>query len=371
MVMKMESDLNRFRKIVKGKVRKELKRFISSGELVGRQGKKLVNIPLPRVDIPKFTFGDNQKQGVGEGEGEIGDEVGQGEPQEGEGQGEAGQNEGQHSLEVDVSLEELAEILGEELELPNIEQKGKKNIVHEQISFKGILKQGPESLKHFKRTYQEALKRTISMGDYDPDNPIIIPIKEDRRYRSFTVDQKPNVNAVIIYMMDVSGSMGDEQKEIVRLTSFWLDTWLTTQYKGLDRRYIIHDATAREVDQNTFFHTKESGGTLISSAYKLAMELIDKDYPVNDWNIYLFHFSDGDNWSGNDTAECMNILDEQIIPIANQFSYGQVESRYGSGQFLKDLEKHYGEASEDVTVAQIKNRDAIVDALKTFLGKGK
>lgn len=369
MAMHMESDLNRFRKIVRGKVKKELRRFISSGDLIGRQGKKTVTIPLPRIDIPHFQFGSGEQGGVGQGEGEVGDGLGKGDPQPG--QGEAGEGEGQHSLEVDVTLEELAQILGEELELPNIENKGKKNIEDKQYKYTGVLKQGPESLKHFKRTYKEALKRAISIGTYDPDNPIIIPIKEDKRFRSYKVTNLPVANAVIIYMMDVSGSMGDEQKEIVRLTSFWLDTWLSTQYKGLERRYIIHDATAREVDQNTFYRTKESGGTLISSAYRLAQKIIEDHYPSSEWNTYLFHFSDGDNWSGNDTAECMKLLETSLIPGANLFAYGQVESRYGSGQFLRDLQKHFGEGSNKITLAQIKDRDAIVDAIKTFLGKGK
>lgn len=367
--MKMESDLNRFRKIVRGKIKDELRRFISSGDLIGRQGKKTVTIPLPRIDIPHFQFGSNEQGGVGQGKGDVGDEVGEGEPQPGE--GEAGDQEGQHSLEVDVSLEELAQILGEELELPNIENKGKKNIDDRQYKYSGVLKQGPESLRHFRRTYKEALKRSIAQGVYDPDNPIIIPIKDDKRYRSFKVINQPVANAVILYMMDVSGSMGDEQKEIVRLTSFWLDTWLSTQYAGLERRYIIHDATAREVDQDTFYRTKESGGTLISSAYRLALKIIEENYTPAEWNIYLFHFSDGDNWSGNDTAECMKLLENTLLPGSNMFCYGQVESRYGSGQFLRDLQKHFGENAGKITLAQIKDRDAIVDAIKTFLGKGK
>jgi len=367
--MRMESDLNRFRKIVRGKIKKELRRFISSGDLIARQGKKQVTIPLPRIDIPHFQFGDSQQGGVGQGKGEAGDQVGQGEPQPGE--GKAGDGEGQHSLDVDVSLAELAEILGEELELPRIENKGKKNINDKQYKYTGILKQGPESLRHFKRTYKEALRRAISSGSYDPDNPMIIPIKEDKRYRSYKVINQPVANAAIIYMMDVSGSMGEEQKEIVRLTSFWLDTWLSTQYAGLERRYIIHDATAREVDQQTFYRTKESGGTLISSAYRLALKMIEEEFAPSEWNIYLFHFSDGDNWSGNDTVECMKILDSNLIPASNLFCYGQVESRYGSGQFLRDLQKHFGDNAAKITLAQIKDRDAIVDAIKTFLGKGK
>jgi uncharacterized protein len=365
----MESDLNRFRKIVRGKIKQELRRFVSNGELIGRQGKKTISIPLPRIDLPHFQFGNGEGDGVGQGSGDVGDEVGKGNPQPGK--GEAGEGEGQHSLEVDVTLEELASLLSEELELPNIENKGKKNLENQHYKYTGIVNQGPESLRHFKKTYREALKRTISLGTYDPENPIVVPIKEDKRYRSYKIFNEPVANAVIIYMMDVSGSMGDEQKEIVRLTSFWLDTWLQSQYAGLERRYIIHDATAREVDQNTFYKTRESGGTLISSAYRLALKLIDEHYPINEWNVYLFHFSDGDNWSGNDTNECMKMLESDIMTKANLFCYGQVESRYGSGQFLRDLQKHFGEKNEKLTLAQIKDRDSIMDALKIFLGKGK
>ena len=145
---------------------------------------------------------------------------------------------------------------------------------------------------------------------------------------------------------------------------------MSQQYNGLEKRFIIHDAAAKEVDYDTFFKTKESGGTLISSAYKLALELITENYNPAEWNIYLFHFSDGDNWSGNDTNECMKILDNHLIPASNMFCYGQVESRYGSGQFLRDLHRHYGDKSDNVTTAQIKDKDAIMDALKIFLGRG-
>ncbi|MBP6218048.1 MAG: DUF444 family protein [Oligoflexales bacterium] len=368
--MKMESDLNRFRKIIRGKIKKELRRFISNGDLIGRQGKKQISIPLPQINVPRFVFGSNEKPGVGQGQGQVGDEVKDGSESE-DGEGQAGKDSSDHSLEVEVTLEELAKLLGEELELPHIENKGKKDIYSRDIKYTGILKQGPDSLHHFRRTYKAALKRSVASDDYDFNNPMIVPIKDDKRYRSFHINEKPAARAVIIYMMDVSGSMGDEQKEIVRLTSFWLDTWLSSQYKGIEKRYIIHDATAKEVDQNTFYKTKESGGTLISSAYKLVCQLLASHYPAEEWNIYQFHFSDGDNWSGNDTAECMTILEKDLLPVSNLFCYGQVESRYGSGQFLRDLIKNFGEAHDKVTTAQIKDKDTIVDALKMFLGKGK
>ena len=169
--------------------------------------------------------------------------------------------------------------------------------------------------------------------------------------------------------MDVSGSMGNEQKEIVRVESFWIDTWIRAHYDGLMTRYIIHDAQAHEVDRETFYTTRESGGTRISSAYQLAAELIEKEFPTEEWNIYLFHFSDGDNWGGGDDEKCFQLLREKLLPAANLFGYGQVESRYGSGQFLHSLEAHV--EAENLVLSRIEDRDAILPSIKAFLGKGK
>ena len=367
-IQRIQQDRARFRSIVRGKIRKNLKRYISQGELIGKKGKDLVSIPLPQIDIPRFRFGAQQQGGSSQGDGDVGDSLGQGEKQPG--QGEAGDQAGEHSLEVEVSLEELAEIMGEELELPKIEPRGKSRLETVKEKYTGVKRAGPESLRHVKRTFKAALRRMISTGLYDPSDPVIVPVREDKRYRSWKVESRPEANAVILYMMDVSGSMGEEQKEIVRIESFWIDTWLRSQYKGIENRYIIHDATAKEVDQHTFFHTRESGGTMISSAYKLCQEMIAADYPSAEWNIYPFHFSDGDNWSVDDTSLCVELLRDQILPASNMFCYGQVESPYGSGQFIKDLREHFG-GHEELICSEIKNKDAIMNSIKEFLGKGK
>ncbi|MFQ5770928.1 MAG: DUF444 family protein, partial [bacterium] len=282
MVRRIEKDRARFRQIIRGKVKKNLRKYITRGELIGKKGKEFVSIPIPQIHIPHFRYNHKQAGGVGQGEGDIGTPIGRGDDQNG---GNAGDAPGQHILEVDISLEELAQMLGEELELPNIEARGKKNITSEKDKYTGISQSGPESLRHFKRTYKQALRRQIITNTYNQENPIIIPVREDRRYRSWKVTQEPESNAVIMYMMDVSGSMGDEQKEIVRIEAFWIDTWLRYQYKNIETRYIIHDAVAREVDQDTFYHTRESGGTIISSAYKLTNKIIDEYYAPNEWNI--------------------------------------------------------------------------------------
>ena len=366
MPLRIENDRQRFKRIVRGKVKENLRKYMSSGEMIGKKGKDLVSIPIPRIDIPHFTHDPHKKKGVGQGAGEEGQPIGPGQGKEG-----GGNQPGQHVLEVDIHLDELAEILAEELELPRIEPKGqKRNLVSKKDKYTGIHRSGPESLKHFKRTYREALKRQISSGTYNPKNPIIIPNREDKRYRSWKTSFQPTTSAVIIYIMDVSGSMGAEQKEIVRTESFWIDTWLKSQYKGIESRFIIHDASAKEVDRETFYHTRESGGTIISSAYSLCTQIIEQEYEASEWNIYVFHFSDGDNWSNEDTQKCFQILKTNILPVVNLFCYGQVESQYGSGQFLKDIEPQKKDV-ENLVVSRIPNKDAIYDSIKTFLGKGK
>lgn len=108
---------------------------------------------------------------------------------------------------------------------------------------------------------------------------------------------------------------------------------------------------------------------MISSAYKLARQILEEEYATDEWNIYLFHFSDGDNWSVDDTSDCIKLLRQELMPRANLFCYGQVESPYGSGQFIKDIHEHFG-SHERVTTSEIKNRDGIYDSIKEFLGKG-
>ena len=257
--------------------------------MIGRKGGRLVSIPLPQLDVPHFRFGDQNSGGVGQGEGEVGQPISRGDPKEG-GKGQAGNDAGRHILEVDVSLDELAAMLGEELALPRIEPKGKATIETEKSRYTGIHRAGPESLRHFKRTYKQALRRHIASQTYDPADPKIVPIREDKRYRSWKTVNQPETNAAIIYMMDVSGSMADEQKEIVRTEAFWIDAWLQSQYNGVERRYIIHDAAAKVVDEETFYHTRESGGTRISSAYKLCANVIEKEFPPSEWNIYASTF---------------------------------------------------------------------------------
>ncbi|MFQ5424357.1 MAG: DUF444 family protein [Phycisphaerae bacterium] len=366
MYLKIDKDHQRFRQIVKGKIREDLRRFITRGELIGREGKHLISIPVRGIETPHFRYGNNDDGGVGAGDGKPGDHVDAGEGDTGPG----GTSPGSHIMEVEVSLDELADILGEELKLPRIKPKGRHTITSEKDRYSGIRRSGPESLRHFKRTYRAALRRQLMAGAFDPDNPCIIPIRADRRYRSWKTVLKPQSNAIIVYMMDVSGSMGDEQKELVRLEAFWIDAWLRRNYEGIESRYIVHDVRAAEVDRNTFYHLREDGGTKISSAFKLCRQTLETHYDPNEWNIYVFHFSDGDNSSESDSRECCNLMREHVLPHINLFGYCQVASAYGSGNFINVVHEHLDDI-DNVITSRVNTKDDIYDSIKTFFAKGR
>jgi uncharacterized sporulation protein YeaH/YhbH (DUF444 family) len=368
-VWRMERDRARFRDIVRGRLREDLRKYLSSSELLGRQGKDVISIPLPAIELPRFRFGTNQGKGVGQGPGQPGDAV-DGEGQPGDGAGQAGDRPGEHPLEVEVELDELARMLGEELELPNIEPRGDKQLTSDGGKYTGLRCRGPRSLRHFRRTFRRALVRTIGEGQYDPACPRVVPIDVDERFRARRSRPEPDSSAVIVHMMDVSGSMGREQKDVVRIKAFWIDTWLRSQYKNLEVVYIVHDAVAKIVDQDSFFRVRESGGTKISAPYELCLKLLREKYRHEDWNVYPFHYSDGDNWSARDTERCVNLLRDDLLPRVNQFCYGQVKSAYGSGQFKKDLDTAF-EGDERVVTYGVGGREEIGDAIKAFLGKGR
>ncbi|MCH7686748.1 MAG: DUF444 family protein [Planctomycetes bacterium] len=369
MTRAIDRDMSRFKKIVRGKVRKNLRKYITHGEMLGRKGREIVSIPVPNIEIPHFRHGQKGSGGTGQGDGEIGQPIGRGGDDQGDGQGQAGNEPGRHIREVELTLDELADMLGEELELPNIEPKGKDTIKSKKDRYTTIRQTGPNSLRHFKRTYKRALKRQISLNNYDPDNPVIIPTRDDERYRSWKSVPDPQSNAAVIYIMDVSGSMTDDQKEIVRIEAFWIDTWLKKQYDGVQRRFIVHDAVAHEVDEDTFYRVRESGGTRISSAFKEAKKILDRDFPPSEWNIYCFQFSDGDNW-GEDNEECLQYLTEHLLPNCNLYCYGQVESPYGSGDFIREL-RHINDDWENLILSEIESKEAIYDSIKEFLGTGR
>lgn len=364
--MSIKRDHSRFKNIVKGRIKSDLAKYISHGEIVGTKEGQPIKIPVPSIDIPNFRFGPTSN-GVGQGKGE-GD---QGAPQPGQaapGMGEeAGEAPGEQEFTVEMSIDDLSEILGESLSLPNIEPRGDKNLENFKNKYTSLAKVGPQGLRNIRSTYKRSLKRTMSNGSYAPGQTIV-PIRDDFKFKSPKMTKKPDSQAVIFYMMDVSGSMSDTQKQIVQTEIFWINTWLKKHYRHLETCFIIHDAVAKEVTEEEFYTTTANGGTLISSAYKLCKSKIEEMYNPQDWNIYAFHFSDGDNWSDEDNNVSIKLIKDFFMPIVNSFNYGQVASQHGSGNFLKVLQHHIHHPR--FVTSSIEKKEQIIESIRAFLGKG-
>ncbi len=196
MSLRIDQDHARFRAIVRGKIRQNLRKYISQGELIGRKGKDVVSIPIPQIDIPRFRYGDKQGGGVGQGDGDEGDPMGGGQEQEGEGGKKAGKDAGEHALEVDVTLDELAEILGEELALPNIENKGKSKLInaegplrrHPQASdpTRSATSSAPTARRSSARSRRAPTTRANPIDRPHPRRPPVPLVEDGRRSRSPT-----------------------------------------------------------------------------------------------------------------------------------------------------------------------------------------
>jgi hypothetical protein len=152
------------------------------------------------------------------------------------------------------------------------------------------------------------------------------------------------------------------------MAAFWIDTWLRYQYQKLDVRYLMHDTRAWEVDQDTFYTVHEAGGTYISSAYEYCLKLILEEYQPAEWNVYPFHFTDGDNWS-SDNEQAFELLSE-LLGLVNMFCYGEVNwmvrmTRFSTG--VEELAKEH----DKLTVSKMTSEDGVYEVIKDFLGKGK
>jgi uncharacterized sporulation protein YeaH/YhbH (DUF444 family) len=187
--------------------------------------------------------------------------------------------------------------------------------------------------------------------------------RDDVRFKSYNEIEEYRNNALILSMMDVSGSMDDFKKYLVRMTLWWIKKYLERIYDGLEFVFIIHDTRAEEVDEATFFASSTGGGTNISSAYELGLKVLMDRYPSSEWNIYSFHFTDGENWD-NDNEKAIGFANE-ILERSKRLYYGQV-GESSSGNFNKVLEENIKD-DEKLVISLIKTQDQIVEGIERFL----
>jgi len=357
-------DQSRHQQKVRDAIKQNLPDLVTEESIILSDGKQIVRVPIRSLDEYRLRYNFTKGKHVGQGNGKskVGDVLGvDPAPSQGPGKGEgAGDQAGDDYYEVEVNMAELESLLFEELELPNLQNKEKINVHKEDIRFNDVRKKGIMSNIDKKRTILENLRRNAGSG-----NPGIHGISpEDLRFKTWEEIVLPHSNALIIAMMDTSGSMGSFEKYVARSFFFWMTRFLRTKYEHVEIVFIAHHTEAREVSEEEFFTKGESGGTICSSAYQTALEVIDKRFPPAQYNIYPFHFSDGDNLT-SDNERCVKLI-EQLMERCNMFGYGEV-NQYNRSSTLMSAYRNIKNPKFMHYV--IREKGEVYKALQSFFGK--
>lgn len=361
-------DQARHQEKVKEAIKQNLPDLVTEESVILSNGREVIKIPIRSLDEYKFKYNYQKQQHAGQGDGDsqIGDVVARdGTPKKGagKGQGGAGDQAGEDYYEAEIDVEQLQEMLFAELELPDLKQKEQSFITVTDIQFNDIRKKGLMGNIDKKRTLLEALRRNALDGQQDDLLKISI---DDLRFKTWNETVKPHSNAVILAMMDTSGSMGIFEKYVARSFFFWMSRFLRTKYEHVEIVYIAHHTEAKEVSEEDFFTKGESGGTICSSAYHKALEIIQSRYSPERFNIYPFHFSDGDNLS-SDNDRCVKLVKE-LMNLSNMFGYGEV-NQYNRSSTLMSAYRHISDPR--FRYAIIKERGEVYAALKHFFSQDK
>ena len=386
----------RFIRLAKETIKEAVGRSIQERSLADVAGQKEVRIPMKRIAEPRLrqasNGGDRQQVFPGNKEFLRGDTL----PKPKSGSGDKGsrgapEGEGEDDFRFTISADEYMGILFEELELPDLAKAQLKDEATLRYHRAGHSSSGSPSNLNLARTMRRSLARRISLGRpragevtaldlqiaaleaagdaENRDAEALLELRTrraeleararriayidpvDMRYNRFESTPQPSVQAVMFCLMDVSGSMTDDMKDLAKRFFLLLHLFLRRNYKHVELVFIRHTSEAREVDEDTFFRSTETGGTVVSTALAEMRRIIRERYPVDKWNIYAAQASDGDNYSG-DSHACLQLLGEIILPICQYFAYVEVYDRrqaeiFRSGQNISELWKHYQTAPND------------------------
>lgn len=334
-------DRQRHRQKIRDSIRENIADIIAEESIIGHDKDKIIKVPIRSIKEYRFVYGENSA-GVAQGNGQAkpGDVVQRGDPTQPDAVGQAGSSPGIDAFETDVTLEELIEIMFDDLELPDLQRKALREVESTTMRKRhGVRKQGIRARLDKKRTAKSRIRRKVAVRairDTEPEEDERFPFHEDdMRYRYITSDTKKESNAVVICIMDTSGSMGTVKKYLARSFYFLLYQFVRLKYQQVSLVFIAHHTEAKEVTEQEFFHKVESGGTYISSGYLKALEIIQERYHPSLWNIYAFHCSDGDNFYSDNERALESA--KELCDVCNLFGYGEIKpsgSAYYSGSML-------------------------------------
>lgn len=371
----------RFIRLAKETIKEAVVRSIRERSLGDVESKEVINIPMKRVAEPRLRHapsgGDRDQVFPGNKEFVQGDTL----PKPKSGAGEKGSQgapdgEGEDDFRFTISAEEYLDILFEELELPDLAKTQLKDDATLRYHRAGHSSSGSPTNLNLVRTMRRSLARRISLGRPKPSEMAALELeidaleaRDDRdaeaegdldqlkakraalnarsrrigyidpvdlRFNRFEAKPQPSAQAVMFCLMDVSGSMTEDMKDLAKRFFLLLHLFLRRNYKHVDLVFIRHTSEAKEVDEETFFNSRETGGTVVSTALAEMRRIIDERYSVEDWNIYAAQASDGDNYA-SDSRTCLGLLNEAILPICQYFAYVEVYDRRQAEIFLSNL----------------------------------
>ncbi|WP_115718092.1 YeaH/YhbH family protein [Gallaecimonas mangrovi] len=377
---------NRFLRRYKSQIKKAVSDAITKRSVEDVNSGESISIPSRDISEPIFHQGKGGlRERVHPGNDQFipGDRIAR--PPEGgaggAGQGDASDSgEGEDDFVFEISKDEYLDLLFEDLELPNLEKSQLAQLVEWENRRAGFVNQGMPSRINVVRSLKQSLARRMAMTagrkrqlkaleaklvelEQDPTATqealknlrdeiaaLQAAIKKvpfidtfDLRYNNFERVAIPSSRAVMFCLMDVSGSMDQATKDMAKRFYILLYLFLTRTYKHIDVVYIRHHTQAKEVDEHEFFYSQETGGTIVSSALNMMVEIMKKRYPPDQWNVYAAQASDGDNWA-DDSPTCSKVLAEQILPYVRYYSY--IEITHRSHQTLwreyESLAQQYG-----------------------------
>jgi len=377
------SDRRRHRQKIDKAIREGIHDIVADESIIGQDGKKKFRIPVRGIKEYRFVYGNNEnnkKIGSAPGKDIRRDQiVKEKSRKEKQGEGQAGNKAGEEYYEVEITLDELAQYLFADLELPDLEKKALVKVKSEKLKRTGYRPQGILPRLDKKKSAINRIKRlkaqqrdngaAVALVDEDPDEELAGSFhNDDLTYRHYKNKMKESTNAVIMMLMDVSGSMSKNKKFLARSFFFLLYQFIRTRYDKVEIVFIAHDASAKEVSEEQFFSRIASGGTVVSSAYNLALEVAEKRFHPSLWNIYAFHCSDGDNF-GFDTNN-MLIAATKLKELCQLFGYCEIipsdEPVWNNDERLS---VHLAQlASRSVKLVEIKEKSDVWSAFKVMFG---
>jgi len=326
------ADRARHKKKIEKAIKAGIKDVVAEESIIGQNGKKKIKIPVRGLKEFRFIYGDNDhnKQAGSAGDKQI--KKGQGlshrrkKPTRGSKQ-RPGKDVGEEYYEVEVTLEELADYLFADLELPELERKKFKFVTDEKWKRKGYRSKGIRPRLSKKETLKRRIRRKKAAeraGTYDPESEERFPFHEsDLKYKHMKVTKEESNAAVIFFLMDVSGSMTKEKKYLARSYYFLLYQFLRHKYENIEVVFISHTTEAKETNEDDFFKVGSTGGTKVSTAFELAETIIEKRFHPTNWNVYIFYSGDGENWPEDNKKAIASV--EKLKNLARMTVYAEID----------------------------------------------